>query len=341
MNVHQPWLRCRANLDGDVEHVFRSTWVIEHIHPWRINNEQRHRRRLASYPTSTEEDTILSAQWSQNLTSSTTVIDECWADLFFSSSGNEHQISNYASLKFHNTCPRSLINNSNPIPVVSATTTTRNSKTLSSHRITLSIQYTHHVLRRKIIAQPAWILLHRKQPTVHFTSTSYGMNFYNSTTDTTTKCLPNNSIENCLRQNEYYYLENDTTFEDRITSLVEWSWPLWHANCIDLKATFTERPEIETIENTSPLRWRCPIRHIIIPISQRPAISRTTVPIFFSKTAKEQYTITSFYPFPRFHETWSMSQYFFNRHKRNCNLHRAVDTMTSERQTTILQLQER
>ena len=90
-------------------------------------------------------------------------------------STNAEQIYSYRAL--HNTCPRSLSNNSNPTPVVSATTTTMNSKTLSSHRITLSIQYTHHVWRRKIIAQPAWILLHRKHPTVYSTSTSYGMNF--------------------------------------------------------------------------------------------------------------------------------------------------------------------
>ena len=113
-------------------------------------------------------------------------------------------------------------------------------------------KYNHHVLRRKIVAQPAWILLHRKQLAVNFHKHFLWNAFYNSTTRTTAKCLPNNSNEKCLRLNKYYCLENATAFEDIITFLVEWSCSLWHAKCIELKAIVTERLGIETFENKLP-----------------------------------------------------------------------------------------
>jgi len=151
-------------------------------------------------------------------------------------STNAEQIYSYRAL--HNTCPRSLSNNSNPTPVVFSTTTTMNSNTLSSHRVTKYTVYIscvatkdHRTARVNIITSKASNGIFHK----HFLRNE----FYNSTTDTTTKCLPNNSIENCLRQNEYYYLENDTTVEDIITPSMKWSWSLWHAICIELKATFT------------------------------------------------------------------------------------------------------
>jgi len=72
------------------------------------------------------------------------------------------------------------------------------------------------------------------------------------------------------------------------------------------------------------------------------AILWTTVRIFSIEDGKRTiYYCFILSLFPRFHETWSLSQYFFNRHERNCDSRWAVDTMTSVWRTKTLQLQER